>query len=54
MLLLYLGNGGHGDRLTGLFGGHRGFYDSQWQKTPATLVKRDSNTSVFQWTLQNF
>ena len=28
-LLLYLDNGGHGDHLTRLFDGHRGFYDNQ-------------------------
>ena len=28
-VLLYLGNGGHGDRLTRLFSGHRGFYNGQ-------------------------
>ena len=32
-LLLYLGSGSHGDHSTGLFGGHKGFYDGQWLLT---------------------
>ena len=32
-MLLYLGIGGHGDRLTKLFGGHKPCYDGQWPLT---------------------
>ena len=30
---LYLGSGSHGDRLTWLFGGHKGFFNAQWLLT---------------------
>ena len=30
---LYLGSGGHGDCLARVFGGHKGFYNSQWPLT---------------------
>ena len=35
--MLYLGNGGHGDSLTRLFGSHKGFYDGQWPLTGVDL-----------------
>ena len=32
-MLLYVGNGDHGDHLARLFGSHRGFYNRQWPLT---------------------
>ena len=48
-MLLFLGSGGHGDRSTRLFGGHKGFYNRQWPLTcrhfkPSLLVSKITNS----------